>query len=73
MKPIISVKNLSKTYRVPQRESGLRTALRSLTHSFFQEGPAVKSISFSNQPGEMVALIGPNGAGKTTTLKMLTG
>lgn len=73
MKPIISVKNLSKTYRVPQREPGLRTALRSLTHPFFQEGPAVKSISFSNQPGEMVALIGPNGAGKTTTLKMLTG
>ena len=73
MKPIISVKNLSKTYRVPQREPGLRTALRSLTHPSLQEGPAVKSISFSNQPGEMVALIGPNGAGKTTTLKMLTG
>jgi len=34
---------------------------------------AVKSINFSIQPGEIVALIGPNGAGKTTTLKMLTG
>ena len=73
MKPIISVKNLSKTYRVPQREPGLRAALRSLTHPSFQEVPAVKSISFSIEPGEMVALIGPNGAGKTTTLKMLTG
>lgn len=73
MTPIISVNNLSKTYRVPQREAGLKAALRSLTHPTFQEVQAVKSINFSIQPGEIVALIGPNGAGKTTTLKMLTG
>lgn len=73
MTPIISVKNLSKTYRVPQREAGLRAALRSLTQPTFEEVLAVKSISFTIEPGEMVALIGPNGAGKTTTLKMLTG
>ncbi len=71
--PIISVNNLSKTYRVPQREAGLKAALRSLTRPSFQEVPAVRSINFSIQPGEIVALIGPNGAGKTTTLKMLTG
>ena len=70
---IISVNNISKTYRVPQREAGLKAALRSLTHPTFQEVPAVKSINFSIEPGEIVALIGPNGAGKTTTLKMLTG
>lgn len=73
MLPIISVNLLSKTYRVPQREPGLRAALRSLIRPQFQEVEAVKNISFSIQPGEMVALIGPNGAGKTTTLKMLTG
>jgi ABC-2 type transport system ATP-binding protein len=73
MHPIISVNQLSKTYRVPQREPGLRAALRSLTQPQFQEVEAVKNISFSIQPGEIVALIGPNGAGKTTTLKMLTG
>lgn len=73
MPPIISVNNLSKTYRVPQREAGLKAALRSLTHPTFQEVQAVKSINFSILPGEIVALIGPNGAGKTTTLKMLTG
>ncbi len=73
MLPIISVKQLSKTYRVPQREPGLRAALRSLIRPQFQEVEAVKNISFSIQPGEMVALIGPNGAGKTTILKMLTG
>jgi ABC-2 type transport system ATP-binding protein len=73
MASIISVKDVSKTYRVPQREAGLRAALSSLTKPQFLEVEAVKSISFSINPGEMVALIGPNGAGKTTTLKMLTG
>jgi ABC-2 type transport system ATP-binding protein len=73
MASIISVKDVSKTYRVPQREAGLRAALSSLTKPQFLEVEAVKSITFSINPGEMVALIGPNGAGKTTTLKMLTG
>ena len=34
---------------------------------------AVRDVSFSVAPGEMVALIGPNGAGKTTCFNMLNG
>ena len=34
---------------------------------------AVKNISFSIGPGEMLALIGPNGAGKSTTFNMVGG
>jgi ABC-2 type transport system ATP-binding protein len=34
---------------------------------------AVKAVSFTVEPGEMVGFLGPNGAGKTTTLKMLSG
>jgi len=30
-------------------------------------------ISFSLEPGELLAFIGPNGEGKSTTIKMLTG
>ncbi len=34
---------------------------------------AVKSISFTAQPGQVTGFLGPNGAGKTTTMRMLTG
>jgi branched-chain amino acid transport system ATP-binding protein len=34
---------------------------------------AVRQVSFSVAPGEMVAIIGPNGAGKTTCFNMLNG
>lgn len=34
---------------------------------------AVKDISFSVRPGEIVGLIGPNGAGKTTCFNLITG
>ncbi|MBN1425964.1 ABC transporter ATP-binding protein [Candidatus Fermentibacteria bacterium] len=34
---------------------------------------ALKGISFSLEPGEVVAYVGPNGAGKTTSLNILLG
>jgi branched-chain amino acid transport system ATP-binding protein len=34
---------------------------------------AVKDVSFSLAPGELLALIGPNGAGKTTCFNMING
>jgi ABC-2 type transport system ATP-binding protein len=34
---------------------------------------AVRDISFSVEPGELVGYLGPNGAGKSTTVKMLIG
>jgi ABC-2 type transport system ATP-binding protein len=34
---------------------------------------AVRSLSFSVRPGEVLGLVGPNGAGKTTTLRCLAG
>lgn len=37
------------------------------------KSPAVKDISFSLQPGEILALVGPSGCGKTTTLRLVAG
>jgi ABC-2 type transport system ATP-binding protein len=71
--PHIQVEQLTKTYRVPEREPGLAAAVRSLGRRSYREVEAVRSISFCIQPGEVVGFIGPNGAGKTTTLKMLAG
>jgi ABC-2 type transport system ATP-binding protein len=34
---------------------------------------AVRDLSFSVQPGEVLGFLGPNGAGKSTTMKMITG
>ena len=34
---------------------------------------AVRAVSFTVEPGEIVGLLGPNGAGKTTTIQMLLG
>ncbi len=39
----------------------------------FDDFCAVKNISFSVKPGEVLGFLGPNGAGKSTTMKILTG
>ena len=34
---------------------------------------AIKDVTFSVEPGEILGFLGPNGAGKTTTMRILTG
>lgn len=70
---MILVKNLSKVYRVHEKEEGLAASLKSLFIRKYKEITAVSNINFKIEQGEMVGFIGPNGAGKTTTLKMLSG
>src|SRR5947199_4243314 len=71
--PIIEADNLSKIYRVFQKKEGFLGAVRGLFRRQYKEVHAVDGVSFTIEPGEMVAFLGPNGAGKTTTLKMLSG
>jgi ABC-2 type transport system ATP-binding protein len=71
--PAIQVTNLSKHYKVPIREAGLKAAAKSLFKRKYNIVKAVDDISFTIEPGEVVGFLGPNGAGKTTTLKMLSG
>ena len=69
----VRVAALNKTFLVPEREAGLRAAVKSLVRRKHRDVRAVDEISFEIAPGEVVGFLGPNGAGKTTTLKMLSG
>jgi len=71
--PIVSVENLSKTYRVADKQPGLVGTVKHFIKRKHRDIEAVKDISFEIQPGEVVGFLGPNGAGKTTAIKMLTG
>jgi ABC-2 type transport system ATP-binding protein len=71
--PVISVRDLQKSYRFAKRRSGFAGALKSVLRPSFQTVDAVRGISFEIAERERVAIIGPNGAGKSTTLKILSG
>src|SRR5258706_15514268 len=71
--PIISVRNLSKNYKVYKKEPGLKGSIKSLVSRKNEKVRAVDDISFEIEEGELIGFIGPNGAGKTTTLKCLSG
>jgi ABC-2 type transport system ATP-binding protein len=70
---VVHVNELTKVFKVPEREPGLRAAAKSLFHRETRDVRAVDAVSFEIGPGEVVGFLGPNGAGKTTTLKMLSG
>lgn len=71
--PIIEAENLSKVYPVAIKEPGLKGTINHFFQRTYRSVDAVKQVSFSIEPGEVVGFLGANGAGKTTTLKMLTG
>jgi len=70
---VVHVNELTKIFKVPEREPGLRAAAKALVRRKTRDVHAVEAISFDIEPGEVVGFLGPNGAGKTTTLKMLAG
>src|SRR3989344_2372208 len=73
MDKAIIVDRLVKNFEVSEKEAGLTGAIKSLFSSKKKTVRALREISFTIQPGELVGFIGPNGAGKTTTLKTLSG
>ncbi len=81
MTPIIEVKNLSKQYRIGQRQRYLSLRDAVIDKFKFRQNNsktietdfwALNDISFDVQAGESIGIIGRNGAGKSTLLKILS-
>ncbi|MDO5560199.1 MAG: ATP-binding cassette domain-containing protein [Oscillospiraceae bacterium] len=73
MNEIITMTNLSKTFRTLNRHEGLKGSIRDLFSRDYKYVKAVDSVSASIEKGSIVGYLGPNGAGKSTTIKMMTG
>ncbi len=73
MENIITLKDVSKEFKVLNRREGLRGSLRDLFSRDYNIIKAVSRITMDITKGEIVGYLGPNGAGKSTTIKMMTG
>ncbi len=71
--PIITVKHLSKNFKVYKRRTGFWGSLSNTVSRKYDIIKAVDNVNFTLERGELVGYIGANGAGKSTTIKMLTG
>lgn len=70
----ISVKNLTKTYRIFGHPSDrIKQALTLGRMRFHQEFTALRDVSFEIKKGEVVGIIGRNGSGKSTLLQLICG
>ncbi len=70
----IEVRDLWKQYRRPhQRVNTLKEALVAFFRgqTGYEEFWALRSVSFTVNPGEVVGVVGPNGSGKSTLLAIL--
>lgn len=73
MESIITLKNVSKEFKVLNRHEGIKGGFQDLFSRDYKIIRAVNDVSMEIMPGEICGYLGPNGAGKSTTIKMMTG
>lgn len=72
----ISVKDLSKSFRLPtERSWGLKQALFNRLRGIkgYKDQQVLDSIDLEVKKGEFIGIVGRNGSGKSTLLKLLAG
>jgi ABC-type polysaccharide/polyol phosphate transport system ATPase subunit len=70
----IEISNVSFAYRMPRNGGGgiKEQAILSLKGQLtYEQHWALRNVSITVRPGELVGVIGPNGAGKSTLLKVI--
>lgn len=70
---MIEIRNISKTFRIPIRNSGLLSAIKALFKRKYRNVEAVSDLNIEITEGSMVGYIGPNGVGKSTSIKIVSG
>jgi teichoic acid transport system ATP-binding protein len=70
----ISVKNLTKTYRIFRHPGDrIKQAFTFGKMRFHREFTALQDVSFEIKKGETIGIIGRNGSGKSTLLQLICG
>lgn len=73
---MIEVKNVSMSFRISQdRIQSIKEYIVALIKGKlkYKDFWALRDVSFSVHPGEVLGIIGHNGAGKSTVLKVISG
>ena len=70
---VIDIKSVTKTFKVQQKEKGIKGIFKSFFIKKYKYINAVNNLNISLEKGEILGYIGVNGSGKSTTIKMLTG
>ncbi|MFB9316401.1 CocE/NonD family hydrolase [Cryptosporangium minutisporangium] len=70
---VVRLRRRRQEVAVDSDAAGLPLVVRGLRKAYGDGYLAVRDLSFTVEPGQVVGLLGPNGAGKTTALRMLMG